>query len=91
MKFFIDTANVEEIRKANEMGIICGVTTNPSLIAKEGRDFKEVIKEEFSLPKDKIPTIAARKLGFSSAGAKICDVINNVIRSAVGWLQLYFS
>ena len=45
MKFFIDTANVEEIKKANEMGIICGVTTNPSLIAKEGRDFKEVIKE----------------------------------------------
>ena len=45
MKFFIDTANVEEIRKANEMGIICGVTTNPSLIAKEGRNFKEVIKE----------------------------------------------
>lgn len=45
MKFFIDTANVDEIRKANDMGIICGVTTNPSLIAKEGRDFKEVIKE----------------------------------------------
>ncbi len=45
MKFFIDTANVEDIRKANEMGIICGVTTNPSLIAKTGRDFKEVIKE----------------------------------------------
>ena len=45
MKFFIDTANVEEIRKANDMGIICGVTTNPSLIAKEGRDFNEVIKE----------------------------------------------
>ncbi len=45
MKFFIDTANVEEIRKANDMGVICGVTTNPSLIAKEGRDFNEVIKE----------------------------------------------
>lgn len=45
MKFFIDTANVEEIKKANDMGIICGVTTNPSLIAKEGRDFKEVIRE----------------------------------------------
>lgn len=45
MKFFIDTANVDEIRKANEMGIISGVTTNPSLIAKEGRDFNEVIKE----------------------------------------------
>ena len=45
MRFFIDTANVEDIRKANDMGVICGVTTNPSLIAKEGRDFKEVIKE----------------------------------------------
>ena len=45
MKFFIDTANVDEIRQANDMGIICGVTTNPSLIAKEGRDFNEVIKE----------------------------------------------
>ncbi|MBQ9119641.1 MAG: fructose-6-phosphate aldolase [Lachnospiraceae bacterium] len=45
MKFFIDTANVEDIKKANDMGVICGVTTNPSLIAKEGRDFNEVIKE----------------------------------------------
>ena len=45
MRFFIDTANVEEIKKANDMGVICGVTTNPSLIAKEGRDFTEVIKE----------------------------------------------
>ncbi len=45
MKFFIDTAKVEDIRKANDMGVICGVTTNPSLIAKEGRDFTEVIKE----------------------------------------------
>ncbi len=45
MRFFIDTAKVEDIRKANDMGVICGVTTNPSLIAKEGRDFKEVIKE----------------------------------------------
>ncbi len=45
MTFFIDTANVEEIRTANEMGIISGVKTNPSLIAKEGRDFNEVIKE----------------------------------------------
>ena len=49
MKFFIDTANVEEIREANEMGIICGVTTNPSLIAKEGRDFGEVIREITSI------------------------------------------
>ena len=45
MRFFIDTAKVEDIRAANDMGIICGVTTNPSLIAKEGRVFEEVIKE----------------------------------------------
>ena len=44
-EIFIDTAKVEDIKAANDMGIICGVTTNPSLIAKEGRDFNEVIKE----------------------------------------------
>jgi len=45
MKFFIDTANIDEIREANSMGMVDGVTTNPSLIAKEGRDFEEIIKE----------------------------------------------
>ena len=49
MKFFIDTAKVEDIRRANDMGIICGVTTNPSLIAKEGRDFNQVIQEIASI------------------------------------------
>ena len=49
MKFFLYTANVDEIRKANDMGIICGVTTNPSLIAKEGRDFNQVIAEIASI------------------------------------------
>ena len=49
MKFFIDTANVDDIRKANDMGVICGVTTNPSLIAKEGRVFEEVIAEIASI------------------------------------------
>lgn len=49
MKFFIDTANVDDIRKANDMGVICGVTTNPSLIAKEGRVFSEVIAEIASI------------------------------------------
>ena len=49
MRFFIDTANVDDIRKANDMGVICGVTTNPSLFAKEGRDFNEVIKEITSI------------------------------------------
>ena len=45
MKLFIDTANLEEIRNANNMGVICGVTTNPSLIVKEKKDFKETIRE----------------------------------------------
>ena len=49
MKFFIDTANVEDIKKANDMGVICGVTTNPSLIAKEGRVFEKVITEIASI------------------------------------------
>lgn len=45
MKFFIDTANINEIKEAHSMGMVDGVTTNPSLIAKEGRDFKEIIQE----------------------------------------------
>lgn len=49
MKLFLDTANVEDIKKVNDMGVICGVTTNPSLIAKEGRDFTEVVREIASL------------------------------------------
>ena len=49
MKLFIDTANVDEIRRANDLGVICGVTTNPSLIAKEGKVFEEVIAEITSI------------------------------------------
>lgn len=49
MKLFIDTANTDEIRKANDLGVICGVTTNPSLIAKEGLVFEDVIKEITSI------------------------------------------
>ena len=49
MKLFIDTANVDEIKEINEWGVICGVTTNPSLIAKEGRVFEEVVKEITSI------------------------------------------
>ena len=49
MKMFIDTANVKEIKEANDLGVICGVTTNPSLIAREGRDFVEVVKEITSI------------------------------------------
>ena len=49
LRFFIDTANVDDIKKANDMGVICGVTTNPSLIAKEGRKFEDVIAEIASI------------------------------------------
>lgn len=49
MKFFLDTANVDEIREAASMGLLDGVTTNPSLVAKEGRDFREVLKEIVTL------------------------------------------
>jgi transaldolase len=49
VKLFIDTANIDEIKEINEWGVICGVTTNPSLIAKEGRDFKEVVEEITSI------------------------------------------
>lgn len=49
MKFFLDTANVDEIKRINELGLVDGVTTNPTIIAKEGRDFEEVIKEICSL------------------------------------------
>lgn len=52
MEFFIDTANTEEIRKAYELGVVSGVTTNPSLIAKEGRDFFQVVKEIISIVGD---------------------------------------
>ncbi len=49
MKFFVDTANVDEIRAANDMGVIAGVTTNPSLIAKEGRDYAQTLAEIASI------------------------------------------
>ena len=71
MKFFIDTANVEDIRKANDMGVICGVTTNPSLIAKEGRDFKEVIKEITSIVDGPISGEVKATKVLSSEGIKV--------------------
>lgn len=49
MKFFLDTGNVEEIKRIVKLGLVDGVTTNPSLIAKEGRDFKQVIQEICSI------------------------------------------
>ena len=75
MKFFIDTANVEDIRKANDMGIICGVTTNPSLIAKEGRDFNEVIKEITSI----VDATTTDAEGMIAEGREIAKIHPNMV------------
>ena len=83
MKFFIDTANVEDIKSANDMGVICGVTTNPSLIAKEGRDFVEVIKEITSIVDGpisgevKATTVDAR--GMIAEGREIAKIHPNMV------------
>lgn len=83
MKFFIDTAKVEEIKKANDMGIICGVTTNPSLIAKEGRVFEEVLAEIATIVDGAISgevkaTITDAE-GMIEEGRKIASIHKNMV------------
>lgn len=83
MRFFIDTAKVEDIKKANDMGVICGVTTNPSLIAKEGRDFNEVIAEIASIVDGpisgevKATTVTAE--GMIAEGREIAKIHPNMV------------
>ncbi len=83
MRFFVDTANIEEIRKANEMGIICGVTTNPSLIAKEGRDFKQVIEEIASIVNGpisgEVKATTADAAGMIEEGRQIAAIHPNMV------------
>lgn len=81
MKLFLDTANVEHIREANEMGVICGVTTNPSLIAKEGRDFNEVIKEITGIVDGTISgeVISENAEGMIKEGREIAAIHKNMI------------
>ncbi|HEY8891224.1 MAG TPA: fructose-6-phosphate aldolase [Clostridium sp.] len=81
MKLFIDTANVAEIKEANDMGVICGVTTNPSLIAKEGRDFNEVIKEIASIVDGPISgeVISLETDVMVEEGRKIAKIHKNMI------------
>ncbi len=83
MKFFIDTANVEDIRKANDMGVICGVTTNPSLIAKEGRDFNEVIKEITTIVdgpiSGEVKAITVDAEGMIAEGREIAKIHPNMV------------
>ena len=81
MRFFLDTANVEHIKEANEMGIICGVTTNPSLVAKEGRDFNEVIKEITSIVDGPISgeVVSEDAEGMIKEGREIAAIHKNMI------------
>ena len=83
MKFFIDTANVNEIREANDMGIICGVTTNPSLIAKEGRDFTQVIQEIADIVdgpiSGEVKATTATAEGMIAEGREIAKIHSNMV------------
>jgi len=80
MRFFLDTANIEHIKEANEMGVICGVTTNPSLVAKEGRDFNEVIKEITEIVDGPISgeVISEDAQGMIKEGREIAAIKTNV-------------
>jgi transaldolase len=81
MRFFLDTANVDHIKEANEMGVICGVTTNPSLVAKEGRDFNEVIKEITEIVDGPISgeVVAEDAEGMIKEGREIAAIHKNMI------------
>lgn len=81
MKLFIDTANVAHIREANDWGVICGVTTNPSLIAKEGRDFIEVVKEITSIVDGPISAevIATDAAGMVEEAKPLAAIHKNIV------------
>jgi len=81
MKLFIDTANVDEIRKANDMGVICGVTTNPSLIAKEGKVFEDVVREITSIVDGPISAevISLDSEGMVKEGVELSKLHKNII------------
>ena len=81
MKLFIDTANVDEIRKANDLGVICGVTTNPSLIAKEGKVFEDVIKEITSIVDGPISAevVASDAEGMVKEAIELAKIHKNIV------------
>ena len=80
MKLFLDTANVEQIREANDWGIIDGVTTNPSLIAREGRDFREVVEEICSIVDGPISAevISLDAKGMVKEGRELAKIHDNI-------------
>jgi len=81
MKMFIDTANVEEIKAAGDLGVICGVTTNPSLIAREGRDFKEVVTEITDIVDGPISAevISLESDGMVSEAVELAKIHDNIV------------
>ena len=81
MKLFIDTANVDEIRQASELGVICGVTTNPSLIAKEGKVFEDVIKEITTIVDGPISAevVAADAAGMVAEARELAKIHKNIV------------
>lgn len=81
MKFFIDTANIDEIKEANNMGMADGVTTNPSLIAKEGRDFKEIIKDICEIVDGPISAevISLKESGMVSEARELAKIHENIV------------
>ena len=81
MKLFIDTANTAHIKEANEWGVICGVTTNPSLIAKEGRDFMEVVREITSIVDGPISAevISEDAAGMVEEAKPLADIHKNIV------------
>ena len=85
MKLFIDTANVNEIKEANDWGVICGVTTNPSLIAKEGRDFIEVVKEITEIVDGPISAevISLESEGMIEEAEKLADLLSDEMRKPI--------
>ncbi|MDY6880531.1 MAG: fructose-6-phosphate aldolase [Desulfatiglans sp.] len=81
MKFFIDTANVEEIKKAGELGMVDGVTTNPSLVAKEGREFKGLIKEICSIVEGPVnaEVVSVEAEGMIREGRDLSKLAENIV------------
>jgi transaldolase len=81
MKFFIDTANIEEIKKANELGLLDGVTTNPSLVSKEGREFKELIVEICGIVKGPVSAevISTESTGMIKEARELAKLADNIV------------
>lgn len=81
MKFFIDTANIKEIKEADSMGMVDGVTTNPSLVAKEGREFEGLIKEICEIVEGPVnaEVISTETKGMLTEGRKLVKIHKNIV------------